>query len=159
MFRHPIPGGIHPNILRNIDYVPDFTPRPMINVEKDLNAFTGDVRSSIWLFLEELFLTNASQMLIDGPEKIAVKGSGAGMTTLEGLSFQDEQTLRRVLNTFILPYCTSQTRVDENNICFEDYLSVQRSDEEQVFARVHVVAPPASRYTVVSIFKRPRECS
>lgn len=121
-------------------------------------VFDEEVQESIDALLDVIRSDDSSEVIMNGPNEVMMKRDGVRYH-VHSIRFGDEKTYHRVINEALLPWTDTQDRIHENAFLVEGQLELPHPDgdnEPPTIARVHVIAPPVTRYAKVTIAKKSR---
>jgi pilus assembly protein CpaF len=98
-----------------------------------------------------------TEILMNGPDQVLFRKDGQRYF-VDNIIFPDVETYHKVINCVILPLCKTNDRIGKNDYLIEGQLEMADPYDEKnvLYARVHIVAPPAVSVAKVTIAKKSR---
>lgn len=119
-------------------------------------TFSEEVEAAAHALLDFIGDDECSEVLMNGPNECSRKVRGVRYHCPEVL-FGDAETYHAVLNEYLLPYCDTPDRIDNDTVIVEGQLELPGPPgRPPMYARVHIIAPPGVKYAKVTIAKKPR---
>lgn len=98
-----------------------------------------------------------SEVLMNGPKEVLFRKDGQRFF-VDDIQFENDDIYHKVINYVILPMSNTTDRIGETPYLVEGQLEMPDTydDNNIIFARVHIVAPPAVKTAKVTIAKKAR---
>lgn len=98
-----------------------------------------------------------TEVIINGPNQALFRKNGERFF-LNGIDFQDIETYHLFINSVILPMTNTADRIGETSYLIEGQMELSDPEDPNnvIYARVHIVAPPAVESAKVTIAKKAR---
>lgn len=98
-----------------------------------------------------------TEILMNGPDQVLFRKDGQRYF-VDNIIFPDIETYHKVINCVILPLCKTNDRIGKTDYLIEGQLEMADpyDDKNVLYARVHIVAPPAVSIAKVTIAKKSR---
>lgn len=98
-----------------------------------------------------------SEVLMNGPNEILFRKDGQRFF-VDDINFENDDIYHKVINYVILPMSNTADRIGETPYLVEGQLEMPDAydDNNVLYARVHIVAPPAVKTAKVTIAKKAR---
>jgi pilus assembly protein CpaF len=98
-----------------------------------------------------------TEVIINGPNQALFRKNGERFF-LNGIDFQDIDTYHMFINNVILPMTNTADRIGETSYLIEGQMELSDPEDPNnvIYARVHIVAPPAVESAKVTIAKKAR---
>lgn len=136
-------------------------PRPAVlddpeyGFASELKALDAGIVSSTERLMAEILSTESSEVLMYGLDRIYYKENGKRYHLTE-VDFKNVESYHHVINKFVLEYMGAKEYIADDSYLIEGQLHIQADPHSTpTIARIHVIAPPAVKYAMVSIFKKP----
>lgn len=128
-------------------------------LEDEINSLSPAVRENAMKLLELISDGTSSEVIMNGPSDIIFKKSGQRYFA-DGIDFGDTETYHKVINTLILSNTDTTDRIGTTPFLIEGQLELPDLEDPEnnppMFARVHILAPPAVTDAKVTIAKKAK---
>lgn len=128
--------------------------REVLEGQNNLPPIAKKSAAKIMQLLEEDGIT---EILMNGPMDVLIKKAGQRLF-ISDIIFPDVESYHNVINYVILPLCKTNERIGITDYLIEGQLEIQDPNDpnNSIYARVHIVAPPAVNVAKVTIAKKAR---
>jgi pilus assembly protein CpaF len=125
-----------------------------------IDSLSQEAKQNARRLIERIMDDKCSEVLMNGPNKIMVKENG-NRFHLNDIKFDSIEEYHTVIDTLILAETDTKERIrDGNSSLIEGQLELADYENEgapSLFARVHVLTPPAVKTAIVTIAKKAKK--
>lgn len=142
------------NLNNNVDEVQEELPE---DVQAEIDSLPMMAKESAAHLYDLIAMDGVTEILMNGPDQILYRQEGQRYH-VDNIIFPDVETYHKVINCVILPLCKTNDRIGKTDYLIEGQLEMADPDDESniLYARVHIVAPPAVSIAKVTIAKKAR---
>lgn len=130
-----------------------------LELQEEINSFSTEVRENAIRLLDLIGDSYSSEVIMNGPNEIIFKKNGQRFFA-DTINFGDIDTYHKVINTLILPNTDTKDRIGTTQFLIEGQLELPDLEDPEsnppMFARVHILAPPAVQSAKVTIAKKAK---
>lgn len=140
------------------DYSEEEYDSEMDALESKYAQYPPQIQASITELIALIEDDNVTEVLLNSPTEFVYKKNGIRYNVPErDIHFDSIETYHSVINDFILSMTDTTDRIQNDAYLVEGQLTwMPDPNEPPVLARVHVIAPPISKFAIVTIAKKAR---
>jgi pilus assembly protein CpaF len=140
-------------------YDNDFTSDEELpeDVQAEINSLPAIAKESAAKLYDLIKEDGITEILMNGPDQVLFRKDGQRYF-VDNIFFPDVETYHKVINCVILPLCKTLDRIGKTEYLIEGQLEMADPDDDKnvLYARVHIVAPPAVAVAKITIAKKAR---
>jgi pilus assembly protein CpaF len=127
------------------------------DVQAEIDSLPTMAKESAAKLYDLIVEDGITEILLNGPDQVLFRKDGHRYF-VENIVFPDIETYHKVINCVILPLCKTNERIGNTGYLIEGQLEMADpyDDNNVLYARVHIVAPPAVEVAKVTIAKKAR---
>lgn len=140
----------------------DSASNPVVPTSKDilseqLTKIPFQSRETVLKLLAKLGEDGVSEILMNGKDKIFLKKEGQRFY-LNEITFPTDEIYHEVINEILLPLSRTKSKIGESANLIEGRFEMEDplDRDNKIFARIHIIAPPAVKAAKVTIAKKSR---